>query len=187
MLHKWQIKHAMWSTFETKLFPILTTVTSKVNEFFLKSMSSQYMCGNIRMADELNKYTHLNSLAPGRFQFHFRLVIFKLILVNGSWGISYQIALRWMPLDLADDKSTLIQVMASCRQASSHYLSQCWPRSMPPNGVTRPQWVKHTHELPNKYIFTCLKTWIVSCSHSWYSQCYLMCTFQSTHKNIKMN
>ena len=48
-----------------------------------------------------------------------------------------------MPLDLTDDKSTLVQVMAWCRQATSHYLSQCWPRSMSPNGVTRPQWVKH--------------------------------------------
>ena len=68
-------------------------------------------------------------------------VIFKLILVNGGWGISYQIALRWMPLDLTDDESTLIQVMAWCHQATSHYLSQCWPRSMSPNGITRPQWV----------------------------------------------
>ena len=36
------------------------------------------------------------------------------------------------------NQSTLVQVMAWCR----HYLSQCWPRSMSPNGVTRPQWVK---------------------------------------------
>ena len=56
--------------------------------------------------------------------------------------ISCGIALRWMPLDLTDDKSTLVQVMAWCRQATSHYLSQCWPRSMSPNGITRPQWVK---------------------------------------------
>ena len=33
-----------------------------------------------------------------------------------------------MPLDLTDDKSTLVQVMAWCRQATSHYLSQFWPR-----------------------------------------------------------
>ena len=32
--------------------------------------------------------------------------------MNGGWGISYVIALRWMPLDLTDDKSTLVQVMA---------------------------------------------------------------------------
>ena len=27
-------------------------------------------------------------------------------------------------------------------QATSHCLSQCWPRSMSPNGITRHQWVK---------------------------------------------
>ena len=32
-----------------------------------------------------------------------------------------------MSLYLTDDKSTLVQVMAWCRQATSHYLSQCWP------------------------------------------------------------
>ena len=52
-------------------------------------------------------------------------------------------ALRWMSLELADDKSTLVQVMAWCRQATSHYLSQCWSRSLSPYGVTRPQWVNH--------------------------------------------
>ena len=48
-------------------------------------------------------------------------------------------ALRWMPWDLTDNKSTLVQVMAWCRQATSHYLSQCWPSSMSPYGITRPQ------------------------------------------------
>ena len=61
--------------------------------------------------------------------------------MNGDWGISYEIALRWIPLDLTDDKSTLVQVMAWCHQATSQYLSQCWPRSMSPYGVIRPQWV----------------------------------------------
>ena len=66
---------------------------------------------------------------------------FKVILVFDGWGISGEIALRWLSLDLTDDKSTLIQVMAWCRQATSHYLSQCWPRYLSPYGVTRPQWV----------------------------------------------
>ena len=61
--------------------------------------------------------------------------------MTDDWGISCKIALRWMPLDLADNKSTLVQVMAWCRQATSHYLSQCWPRFMSPYGVIRPQWV----------------------------------------------
>ena len=53
--------------------------------------------------------------------------------------------LRWMSLDLTDDKSALVQVMAWCRQATSHYLSQCWPRSPSPYGVSRPQWVNNCH------------------------------------------
>ena len=50
---------------------------------------------------------------------------------------------RGMPLYLTDNKSTLVQVMAWCRQATSHYMSQCWPRSVSPYGVTRPQWVNY--------------------------------------------
>ena len=61
-------------------------------------------------------------------------------MIDG-WGISCEFALRWMSLDLTDDKTTLVQVMAWCRQATSHYLSQCWPRSLSPYGITRPQWV----------------------------------------------
>ena len=73
--------------------------------------------------------------------------------MTDGWGISCKIALRWMPLDLTDDKSTLIQVMAWCHQATSHYLSQCWPRFMSPYGVTRPQWVEVSVIL--NLMFTC--------------------------------
>ena len=82
-----------------------------------------------------------NSLAPGGFKQNVREVIFKLISVTDGWGIFCKIALRWMSVDLTDDKSTLVQVMARWRQATSHYLGQCWPRSMSLYGVTRPQWV----------------------------------------------
>ena len=66
---------------------------------------------------------------------------FKLILVIDGWTMSCYIALSWMSLDLTEDKSTLVQVMAWWRQATSHYLSQCWPTSVSPYGVIRPQWV----------------------------------------------
>ena len=46
-----------------------------------------------------------------------------------------------MPQNLLDDQSTLVQVMAWGCQATSHYLSQCWPRSLLPHGITRWQWV----------------------------------------------
>ena len=84
----------------------------------------------------------LDSLAHGKFEWNFKYVIFKWIFVIDGWGISYEIVLIWMSLDFTDDQSTLVQVMAWCRQTPSHYLSQCWPRSLSPYGVTRPQWVK---------------------------------------------
>ena len=83
----------------------------------------------------------VNSLVPGKFDCHFRYQIFQIISVINGWGISSELALRWTSLYLTDDKSTLVQVMAWCRQATSHYLSQWWPRSLLPYGVTRPQWV----------------------------------------------
>ena len=66
--------------------------------------------------------------------------------MTGGCDISSDIALRWTSLDLCDAKSTLVQVMTWCRQATCHYLNQCWPRSLPPYGVTRPQCV-NTHQL----------------------------------------
>ena len=42
-----------------------------------------------------------------------------------------------------NEKSTFIHVMACCCQTTSHYLSQCWPRTMVSYVTTSPQWVKH--------------------------------------------
>ena len=79
--------------------------------------------------------------ARGRFELNFRWIIFNLISVIDGWSISCETDLRWMALDFADDKSTLVQVMAWCCQATSHYLGQCWPSFLLPYDVTRPQWV----------------------------------------------
>ena len=58
-----------------------------------------------------------------------------------DWCLRYLLGncLRWVSQDHSNDLSTLIQVMAWGCQAPSHYLSQCWPRALPPYGVTRPQ------------------------------------------------
>ena len=82
-----------------------------------------------------------NSLTLGRLQIILRKVVFQEILVIDGWRVLCKIVLKWMPMDLTDGKSTLVQVMAWCRQATSHYLSQCWPRSVSPYGIIRPQWV----------------------------------------------
>ena len=58
------------------------------------------------------------------------------------WDLQTEIGTWHLSLSFSDDKSTLVQIMAWCHQAPSHYLNQCWPRSVMPYGVTRPQWVK---------------------------------------------
>ena len=56
-----------------------------------------------------------------------------------------------MPHNLANEKSTLVQAMARRHQATSHYLGRCWPNSMSPYGVNRPQWL--THQFSSFQIF----------------------------------
>ena len=112
----------------------------------LKLDTHQSYCGYnphyFRVPGHVSSMTRVfNSLAPGKFEWNFRYVIVKWILVIDGRGISCEIALIWMSLDFTDDQSTLVQVMAWCHQATSHYLSQCWPRSLSPYGVTKPQWV----------------------------------------------
>ena len=84
---------------------------------------------------------YLNSLAPGRSECDSKNVIFNLVLLIGIFR-SFHDNTRRMPQDLTDDKSTLVQVMAWCRQATSHCLSQSWLSSLSPYGVARPQWGK---------------------------------------------
>ena len=90
---------------------------------------------------QVQELTPVNSLAPGGSGCDSKNGIFNLILLIGIFISSHGNALRWMPQDLTDDKSTLVQVMAWCRQAPSHSLNQCWPTSPTPYGVTRPLWV----------------------------------------------
>ena len=71
----------------------------------------------------------VNSLAPGRSECDSKNGIFNPVLLIGILRSLYDNALRWMPQDITDDKSTLVQVMAWCGQATSQYLSQYWPRS----------------------------------------------------------
>ena len=112
-------------------------------------VSERYLWPEITM--RLQKLTHwplgdmaefFNPLAPGRSECDSKNGIFNLVLLIGIFRSSHDNALRWMPQDFTDDKSTLVQVMAWCRQATSHYLSQCWLSLLSPYGVAMSQWVK---------------------------------------------
>ena len=64
-----------------------------------------------------------------------------LFLLIESWDIACEISLRWVSLDHTDEKSTLVEVMEWCHQATSHDVSQCWPRSMSLYGFNRTPYV----------------------------------------------
>ena len=50
--------------------------------------------------------------------------------------------------------------MAWCPQTGSHYLSRCWPRSILPYGIIRPQWANPSHvELSEKTQCTPYSIW----------------------------
>ena len=65
-----------------------------------------------------------------------------------SMGTSCEIVLRGILQNTFDEKLTLVQVKAWCREATSLYLIQCWPRSMSPCGVTKPK-----YQSPTIYIY----------------------------------
>ena len=62
-----------------------------------------------------------------------------------------------------DDKATMVQVIAWCRQATIHFLRQCCPRYMLPNGVTRSQCISYFKSLILLLIYTsCIIYWLVT-------------------------
>ena len=76
--------------------------------------------------------------------------IFNHVLMIDILSNCHGNALRWMPLDLNDNASKLLQVMAWCCQAIHHYLNQCWLNSMTPLSVTGAQWGNLSLPRPRK-------------------------------------
>ena len=130
--------HCMCQCWQRSLMPCVAS--PGCNECY-NSLAPGKFVWNLRQVIFITRLQWVNSLAPGKFAWNFRQVIFKHILAIDDWGISCEIALIWMSLNFIDDQSTFVQVMVWCHQATSHYL-QCWPISLSPYDITRPQWVK---------------------------------------------
>ena len=103
-------------------------------------------CAGTRSKHQRHAIYVSNLLVPGRCGSDFKSIIFKQMLQIKFMSNSCEIAPWWIPKNLFDDKSTLIYGMDWCRQATSHYRSQCWPRSMSPFGVTRLKMKMNAHE-----------------------------------------
>ena len=83
-----------------------------------------------------------------------KLAIFKLMSMINIFGVSCKVnAPHWWLVNV-DSGNGLVP------SGNSHYLSQCWPRSMSPHGVTTPQWVNGFYfrsfvsRLPGRYMHT---------------------------------
>ena len=68
---------------------------------------------------------------------YFKNVILKILQLD-IMSTSCETDLRSLSLN---DRLTVVQIMAWCFQAPSHYPNQCWPSSLMTYGITRPQWV----------------------------------------------
>ena len=127
-----------------------------------------HWCTYMHHLASLHYGRRVNSLAPGKFDYSLKLLNFKLISMKNISSIFYEITIRWVLQHLTDHKSTLLQVMAWCRQAPSHYLSQCWPRSLSSYDITRPQWVKQISSANSSPWQTCCP------NHAWCDLLWLM-------------
>ena len=125
-------------------------------------------------------FQYIYSLAPEWCGSNFKSIILEFILQNSSWGISCEFALRWMQQKSFDDESTLVLVMACCRQAGNR-LSQYWLWLMLPCGVTRPSCVKMI------WWFDHLTFQVrVPCLHGQHSACRCVINWHNSDYNLDM-
>ena len=114
---------------------------SKVRDIMVELMSLIRVSCHESQLPYANSYSHTRYISPysltywplGDLNVNVSL---NLASVIGIFKSSYDNVLRWMPQDLTDDKSTLIQVMAWCRQAITHYLNH-WVLTKISNAILR--------------------------------------------------
>ena len=79
------------------------------------------------------------------------MVASKFLKINFKWQLlppylaCFLCVWNCSGMDANNIVSTLVQVMACCCQATSHYLKQCWLKSMLSYDFTRTQWVNPIH------------------------------------------
>ena len=78
------------------------------------------------LASQHEHIIRLNTLRSRQNGRHFPDDIFKCIFLNENVWISLQISLKFVPKGPINSNPALVQIMAWRRQATSHYLNQCW-------------------------------------------------------------
>ena len=95
--------------------------------------------GGYLFLTSLSKYMYLNSLSPGKVEWNFLTCNFQTHF--SDWWLRHLLwncsnmnvsGLHWWSVSIGSGNGLV----------PSGNLSQCWPKSLSPSGVTRPQWVK---------------------------------------------
>ena len=109
-----------------------------------------------------------NSLAPDHVA-----IILRWWFSNPCYGLNIcwefpvkLIDLRHMSRNHSDDWSTLVPVMAWCRQATNHYLKQCWPRFILLYGISGSQWFKSLLDIPGYNGFLVQLLYLITVSNT---------------------
>ena len=106
-------------------------------KYDMQEVYSQHCYKNVICMAAMFLSPSVNSLPRGRHWCKLKLAIFQLIWRIDTLSIVYEITFMWMSSNFTDNLSTMVQVMAWCHEALSHYLNQCWTRYMRPYGATR--------------------------------------------------
>ena len=77
-----------------------------------------------------------------------------------------------MPQISINGKSTLVQAMAWCHQAPSHYLNQCWSRSIPPYDHKVLMYSDTSCTSPLTYIYQATSTHTANEQHIFHESSY---------------
>ena len=105
--------------------------------------------------------------------------------LDSIWKMQFSVLCYWlvssdlmiMPphewQSLTDDKSILVQVMAWCRQATSYYLSQCWPSSMSPYVVIVAYWL-HMRGIALSSMVQAMLFAHIFCANHYLKRCWVM-------------
>ena len=117
------------------LFFSFSSVVEMATELFHWQLYEMHFSGRNISTSNQTSVQLVNPLSPRWYGNDFKNAITEYILRIKCMSMLDEIALHWMPHKTFDEKSTLVQITAWWRKATSHYLSQCWPRSMLPCGT----------------------------------------------------
>ena len=119
------------------LYMMVVLQSSQPNPYRNKKQWKMYAIKQIKICAE-----YRDMLPRPRLDFSGIPGLRPIGLSPGPWQISLGLgSMSWYSVQILIC-ITLIMVMAWRRQETSHYLSQCWPRSLSTYGATRAQWDK---------------------------------------------